>query len=166
MQTKTLTVRRFGWKRVANNMYRFGWDLADATQHTQTRAKTTYEGRINYSGNVDITPHTSKSTKIRVILDFVRYDEYIPNLGSISVLEAFYNLIYFIRFIVGTFLPFSAILFIPPFAPLLGSALFGSEHWNRIIGIPVILFIVWIVGIFLEWLFSFISWKILSKKSS
>ncbi len=164
MQTKSLWVRQMGWQRIARNMGRFGWQLDDAVQQTETRTRTTYNGYVSENGNVNINPHTTKSKKIRIHLSFVRYDEDFENIGSMGLLEFFYNLFFFIRSLVGFVLPFTFLVLIPPIGPLVGGMLFGDEKWANIVGVVLGILGAWLVLIILENILSRIAGKILKLK--
>lgn len=101
---KDLTIKKFGWKRIAKNTQRFGWKMFNAKEETTITETTEYEGTV--SGNkVTITPHTTTSTKTRVKLNFSRDPNKFVNLGSIAVLEMFYNIFFLIRRILASILP-------------------------------------------------------------
>ena len=79
IKSKVLCVKKLGWRRIAKNMTRFGWTLADAEQHTTTTEETTYTGEVA-NNKVYITPHTKSSTKVRVWLSFYRNSDNFKNL--------------------------------------------------------------------------------------
>ena len=166
MQQKSLVVRKIGWQRVVRNLSRFGWELSDAVQHTQTQTKTKYSGTVDSWGTVNITPSTTKKKKVRIHLNFVRYDEDFENLSSVSLLEFFYNLFFIIRSIAGTLLPFTFIMLIPPIGPLIGGLLFGEENWSLFIAVVLGCLLGWAVLMILENVFSRIAGKILKLKSN
>ena len=106
METKTLALKRLFWKRVAKSTCKFGWHLYDATEQIET---TTHVDRITGKwvddDTVELTPHTKTSTERTVYLTFYRKKEWFKNLGSIRVLECFYNLFFWLRRCIGFLLP-------------------------------------------------------------
>lgn len=156
MQQKSLVVRKLGWKRVVRNLARFGWELDDAVQHTHTQIKTRYDGNF---------ANTTKTKKIRIHLEFLRFDEKFENLSSVSALEFLYNFIFVIRRIIGTLLPFTLIMLIPPIGPFIGGLLFGQDRWSIFIVLILGCVLGWAILMLLENIFSFIAGKKLKLKS-
>ena len=99
--TKVLCVKRFGWKRIANNTERFGWIMYDAEEETTITTTTTYEGEI-VDNKIYINPKTNRKSKVRVWLSFYRYDR-VPL--PVKILEFIYNRIFFLRVILAFISP-------------------------------------------------------------
>lgn len=95
-QTKFLSIRPMGWKRICKNTMRFGWELTDAKEHTTTETKTTYK-ETHYYDRVEVTPETTTKTTRRIHLSFVRYPEKFENLGEIKLWETLYGIAYLFR---------------------------------------------------------------------
>ncbi len=108
-KVKVLCVKRFGWKRIARNTERFGWTLDEAEEETTTTHETTYEGEV-VGDKIYVKPHTTTSTKVRVWLTFWRNKDDFKNLMAIRLLELVYNILFYIRRIVGFFLPVVGVL--------------------------------------------------------
>lgn len=102
---KHLTIKKLGWKRVAYNTMRFGWELDDAEQETTTTIERNYEGRI-YDNKIYIDEHRVEHTKVSVHLYFSRQKCKYKNLLAIFPLELIYNICFLIRRIIGAILPF------------------------------------------------------------
>lgn len=143
VETKVLCVRKIGWKRIARNTQRFGWYLDNAEQHTTTTETTTYEGSIS-GDTITVTPHTTRSSKVRVWLSFYRYSSEIP--ASVKTVELFYNLFFLVRRIIGFLLPIALIPYIILF--LLGQAL--SDLGSLISMYWMIAFFSWIALMIIE----------------
>lgn len=105
---KYLTLRKFGWKRIAKNTQRFGWKLFDAEEETTITETTEYEGTIS-GDKLTITPHTRSSSSTKMNLSFSRDPDRFVNLGSIRILELFYNIFFLIRRILARLLPLAYI---------------------------------------------------------
>jgi hypothetical protein len=107
--TKVLCVKKIGWKRIAKNTQKFGWELSDAEEETTFTTETEYEN-IEYDNKVYTRESGSTTTsKTRIWLYFHRYKSTIKNCNSIKVLEAFYNFIFLIRRILAFILPIMTI---------------------------------------------------------
>lgn len=159
LQTDYLTIKKFGWKRIAKNKQRFGWVLADAVKETTVTESTSYEGRVS-GDNLYITPKTTSKSKIRINLSFVRDRNDFENLGSIKPIETVYNLIFLIRRILGFFL-------LPVFIGIMiFGAFFGASDYLLGEGGGIwiawcVCFIIWLGGIILEGILSRVAAKIL-----
>lgn len=158
-QVKKLVIKKFGWKRVAKNVMRFGWDLDNAVEHVDTTVTTNYEERV-VGDTVYLDQHDTTKTKVRIHLDFHRNKDKFENLKSVSVLEVFYNLIFTLRRLVGFCLPF---LLIAAFVvAIIGQG--GDEGFTELWTAFGISFAVWALFIILEGVFARISAKILKLK--
>lgn len=113
MQSKYLTIKKFGWKRIAKNTQKFGWVLDDAEEHRETTTTTRYEGEI-VNDEVRIHEHTSSSTKVRIHLYFTRDPNDFENLKSIALIELLYNIAFLARRIIGFILPIAAVIIFFP----------------------------------------------------
>lgn len=163
-QSKFLRIKRFGWKRIAKNIMKFGWEMYDATEHTTTTETHTLSAYVDYNNNVRVEDKVDTKSSVRMELCFVRYKEKFVNLGAVKPLELLYNLIFLFRRIIGFFLPFGFLgLFAcgvicnqtPDFENILGT-----------IGIWVsVAFVSWTLFIILEQILSSIACKILKYKS-
>lgn len=111
MQSKYLTIKKFGWKRIAKNTQKFGWVLNDAEEHRETTTTTTYEGEV-VNDEVRIREHTSSSTKVRIHLYFTRDPNNFENLKSIALIELLYNIAFLVRRIIGFILPIATVIMI------------------------------------------------------
>ena len=100
IESKFLTLRPFGWKRICKNTQRFGWELTDAKAHTTTETKTTYK-ETTYYDHVEITPETTTKTTKRIHLSFVRDTDRFENFASVRALEALYGIVYLFRTIAN-----------------------------------------------------------------
>ena len=107
--TKNLSVKKFGWKRIAKNTQRFGWVISDAVEHTEVTETTTYEATV-YNDTIYVNPKTNRSSWVRVFLTFYRNSYLIP--ASVKVIEFFYNIIFFLRRVLAFFVPIATVLVI------------------------------------------------------
>ncbi len=158
LQTKTLCVKRFGWRRIARDRMCFGWQMTDAQEERTVTEKTTYEvdERI---GGYTVTPRVSRSTKIRVWLSLCRRRSDFLNLGSIFVLELFYNIFFTVRRLLGLLLPLFALVTLV-FA-LAETILTGGQVFLTLVYALLISLAVWAVLILLETVLARIALKIL-----
>lgn len=155
-QYKTLIVKKFGWKRVAKNTMRFGWQMSDAEEHVTTTTETSYDGEI-VGDKVYINEHVKRHTAVTVHMYFWRRKSDYKNMFAVSILELFYNIIFYIRRILGAILPFAlaAIIFIYAFggvsdelAPTISTAYMSA-------------LVIWIGAIIMEGVLSRIAGRIL-----
>lgn len=159
-KTKHMCLRKFGWKRIAKNICRFGWTLRDAEENHETTVTHGY----NVSEDDDyiyVNPTTTTTTKVRIYLDFVRYPDDFKNLKSIILLEAFYNLIFVLRRFCGWILPFFTVVALV--LPGLGGAGSGSDM-DALYGWYGGTVLFWLVGFFLEGILARIASKVLKYK--
>ncbi len=161
VQTKVLVLKKFGWKRIAKNTQRFGWTLDDATEEEEITETHTWEGEYLPSSNkFRARERVDKSSKIRIWLTFYRYPSAFSNLGAIAPIEALYTLFFWVRRIVGFFLPLLTVAVFIVAAmgdgPELIESPFGPLYFS--------VFGVWIVLILLEGILSRIAAKILKRK--
>ena len=156
VQTKYLTIKKFGWKRVAKNHERFGWYLDEAIKHTITTEETEYEGRV-YDDRITITPHTKITKKTRMELSFHRDTNDIANMGQIFFIELLFNIVFLLRRIIGFILPWMLVPFALVF--LMGES--GSELGTTMTSILGVAFLAWLGGIILEVIISKIGEKVL-----
>ena len=86
--TKVLKVNRIGWKRIAKNTTRFGWNYVD----------------VNKGSNLNLSPQ--RIGKRKVVFSFYRLDtEKDAQPTAVRTLEFIYNLIFLFRRIAAFFLP-------------------------------------------------------------
>lgn len=137
---------------------RFGWALDDAVEHHETTVTTTYEGQV-VGDTLYINERNDEKTKIRMHLEFHRDKNKFANLGAVTVLEVFYNIFFYLRRIIGFFLPILGIATILVAALLQDTELFEKFGMSLLIG-----FLVWILLIILEGVFARIAGKILRYK--
>lgn len=157
IRTKNLVIKRFGWKRICKNTQRFGWVLDDAVQHEETTVTTSYEGRI-VDDKVYIDEHKKSSTIVSIHLSFYRNSDDYANLPAIFLFELIYNIVFFIRRIMGTLvLPLLTVVF--AIVAALGKGMDSplGSYWGISIAI-------WLGLIILENIFALISSKILRLK--
>lgn len=157
-QFKSLIIKKLGWKRVAKNVMRFGWELDDAVEHHDTTVTTSYEGRV-VGDTVYVDEHKDEKTKVRVHLDFHRDRSKFANLGAIFVFELFYNIFFYLRRLIGFCLPIL----------LLGSLVVAmvdaqSELGGNLGILLCSLFCAWLGLIALEGIFARIAHAILKLK--
>lgn len=156
-QTKFLRVVPFGHKRVIRNERKFGWELVDYVKHTTTTTTTEYEGKVHDNGDVTFTPHTSTSSKTRMELYFVRDKDRIANLGSVYLVEMWFNLIFLIRRIIGFFVPIVGVAFL--LVALMGGSM---DEVGKMVGTAFFVIILsWLAGIILEDILAAIGKKVL-----
>lgn len=147
LKRKTITIGKFGWKRVFRNTLRFGWVYEKAIEETETTTTTTYETRIEDDRIVEDSYDTT-STRVFVHLVFYRDKNWYYGMRLVSFLEFLYNIIFFFRRIAGK-------LIIPLF---IFSMIFGTgsekqfvEDYNSIWGsMAVLVLLIWILGIIFE----------------
>lgn len=96
-QIKVVQSKPWGWRRVAKNVCRFGWELNEAEKQTTTNVEHYYDsdGRLKEK-------KTSNST---VIMSFTRYPAKFENLLKVAPIEAIYNLCFLVRKIAGYVFP-------------------------------------------------------------
>lgn len=148
-QTKYISVKKMGWKRIARNVQRFGWVLDDAEEEVIINRSRSYEGNV-YDDKVYIKENVKEKRKVLIHLSFHRDGNDFENLNSISIIEIFYNIIYFIRKILAWILPiFSIVVFV---IMLLGQSdeLFGNGYLAPMGTYYVLCLIFWGVGILTE----------------
>lgn len=97
IECKSLSLKRRGWKRIARNTTRFGWELEKATELTTKYTTTTYEGKFVSDNTVEISPRDSVSYNTTIELMFIRHRDKIQNMGLILMLEFWYNVFYWLR---------------------------------------------------------------------
>ena len=106
METKTMRLKKLLSGRVIRNTKGFGWHLYDATDVAET---TTWVDSVDaenvYDNKWKLTPHYNSETKYFIDLTFYRKNEWFKNLGSIKILEFFYNFFFILRRIIGAVLP-------------------------------------------------------------
>lgn len=139
MESKNLTLRPMGWRRICKNTQCFGWELTDANEHVHTETKTTYKETV-YSDRVEITPETTTSTTRRICLSFVRDRDDYENFESVERLEFFYNIVYVLR---GIALFLTKALWILTFIVLMISEIAGGYGPN-ILGFAIAALVIWI----------------------
>jgi hypothetical protein len=100
IQSKFLSLRPLGWKRICKNTQRFGWELTDAKEHVTTETKTTYK-ETHYYDRVEVTPETKTTTTRRIHLSFIRDTERFEGLASVRALETLYGIVYLFRSIAN-----------------------------------------------------------------
>lgn len=160
VQIRHVSIKKIGWRRVAKNFMRFGWDLTSAEQETTTTYDVKYEGKI-INDKIEIQDKTEEHTKVRVNLSFYRRKTDYKNLAAVMPIELVYNICFYARRLIGFVLPFyGLILFIMMMAGMSGDA----ELLNTV-GMPCLaLLFVWAGLIILEGVFSRIAGKILGIK--
>ena len=161
VQTKVLCLKKFGWKRVANNTERFGWTLDDATEEEEVTETHTWEGEYNPSTNqYRARERVDRSSKVRIWLTFYRTPADFTNLIAISPIEMLYTICFWIRRIVGFILPLLTIALVVVASigdgPELLETSFGPIYFSSL-GI-------WVALILLEGIFARIAAKILKRK--
>ncbi len=110
--TMELSVRKFGWKRVAKNFCRFGWETVGAeerTEITETPCHDHKEYETQEAYVIEDVYYTKRETKVRVWLSFVRFPDRFANLGAIKPLELLFDLVFLVRRILGFLLPLAAL---------------------------------------------------------
>lgn len=153
---KHLILKRFGWKRVANNTMRFGWQLNDAEQHTTTTIEKSYEGTI-CDDKVYIKENQTRRTSVSIHLYFSRRKSDYNNIYAIFPLELLYNICFLIRRIIGAILPIA-------FMGIILVVAIGSSDLIKESGADTWLMIgfgIWLGLIILEGVLSRIAGKIL-----
>lgn len=163
IKTKVLCVKKLGWKRIARNTERFGWTLDEAEQETTTTHETTYEGKI-IDNKVYVKSHTNTSTTIRIWLSFWRNKDDFKNLTIIRPLELIYNIIFTIRRIIGFFMPIATILLIIGTLFLNATGSGYHDEMNRFFIILIVVFLIWLLLMICEGIFSRIAGAILKRK--
>lgn len=103
MEFKSLSLKRRGWKRVARNTTRFGWNLENATELTTKYTTTTYEGKFVNDDTVEISPRDSVSYTTTIELTFSRDRDKIENMFLILMLEFWYKVFFVLRKFFGKF---------------------------------------------------------------
>ncbi len=154
---KSLSITKFGWKRVCNCVKRFGWVLYDGVEHT-TNTTTDYYDR---GGNF---VKSETKSKVRMHLYFKRNADWFTNLPAIFLFELIFNIVFMARRIVGFFLPFSGIVMIGTVLLGGGQAAALTEGEVPVMMIIVGVFLAWLGLILLEEIISFIAGKILQIK--
>ena len=162
VQYKSLSIPKFGWKRVAKNFMKFGWELNDATQVTTTTRTTEYSGEVR-GDNIYITPHTTSSSKIHMELKLVRQRDRFSNLLAIAPLETIYNIIFLIRRLLGFLLKVAGPVWLVGL--LFGSSFMTDDFRQTVMLAYMIPAFVWLFSMLIENILAFISSKILSLKS-
>ena len=138
-QIKVVQVNPWGWRRIAKNFCRFGWELSEAEKQTTTST----EHYVDSDGNVK----EKKSSSSKVMLTFFRYPAKFNsgNLLKIMPIEALYNICFLVRKIAAYVLPaLVAICF--------GMALFQAEAILEELLLPptTIAGVVWVAMIVAE----------------
>lgn len=156
---KRLILKRHGWKRIAKNTMKFGWELYDAKEHTTVTEETSYTGKV-VDDTIYLDPHTKTYTSISIHLSFVRYKEKFSNLFAIFPLEILYKIVFTLRRILGSILPLA-------FGASFLFYIFMSGTDSNVmlpLGCCFIGLIVWAVLILFEQIFAGIAGKILRFK--
>lgn len=159
IQTKCLSIRKFGWKRVCSCHARFGWELDEAIERTKTKTTTEYEGRIE-GDRVTLKPNTTTTTDTRILLTFTRDRSRISNYLIVWMIELLYNVAFLFRRLIGFFMPFTVLAFSVVF--LMGDS--GSEIGQMLTGVLGVHFLVWLTGVVLEVIISAIGGAVIRYK--
>ena len=98
-QIKVVQVNPWGWRRIAKNFCRFGWELSEAEKQTTTST----EHYVDSDGNIK----EKKSSSSKVMLTFIRYPAKFNsnNLLKAMPIEAIYNICFLVRKIAAWVLP-------------------------------------------------------------
>ena len=158
VKTKVLRLKRFGWKRIAKNVQRFGWTMSDAEEETTTTTETSYTGEI-VNNKVYITPHKTSRTSIVVWLSFFRDKDRFYNLYAIRPLELLYTVIFWIRRILGNLLPLATLVMFIGVA--VNQSTPNPAEFENIFLYYLLAIFIWLSGIVLEGVISRIAGKIL-----
>ncbi len=108
-QTKTLRIKKLGWRRIAKNTQKFGWILDDAEEEVTIERSRSYEGRV-YNDTLYVDEKVKEKKKVVMVLSFHRDTSEFANYRKISIIEVFYNIIFLIRRIIGIVLPILTII--------------------------------------------------------
>ncbi len=142
-QTKTLRIKKLGWRRIAKNTQKFGWILDNAEQEVTIERERSYEGRV-YNDKLYIDEKVTERKKVVMVLSFHRDTSEFANYRQISIMEVFYNIIFLIRRIIGFFLPILTVI-------VLIIALIGSiDQLPNEGSFYLVLVFIWIFGIISE----------------
>ena len=157
LRYKTLTVKRLGWRRIANEFQRLGWRLDDAYEHTVTTETDHYDvyedGHKEYTG-------TTTSRKISIILHFSRDLSWYINGNKIHAIDVFFSVFFYLRRILGAFMPVNIVIFL--IALLVDSS---KDSFSTLYMPYFITFIVlYFVFLILEIIFSYVGEGILKGK--
>ena len=161
LEWKSLRLKKLLSGRVIRNTKGFGW----LVESKQTTAETTtwvddVDAEHIYGKKWKFTPHYKSDTKYFLDVDFSRDDVWYKNLGSIKVLEFFYNVFFLLRRIIGSLVPIAFAIFL-----VYGFALGFNSNGDTtlmIVGMPFMIgFIAWIFLMILETTFSAIARSIL-----
>ncbi len=163
LQLKTLCLKKLGWKRVAKNQMRFGWDLYDGEEETTTTTTTTYETTF-YEDKAYTEEHKDVHSKTRIWLYFQRHRDNYQNLLAILPLEIIYNICFYVRRIIGFFLIPAFVIIIIASTVTSGSVM--TEEESNIVSLWYsIAFFSWLILIAAENILSRIAGKILKPKN-
>lgn len=96
-EIKALSVHRFGWKRIAKNMRRFGWEIDTVEDYREYKVERQYTAEVHGTdieiSSEDVVTNSFRATLIpcsRKLADF-------ENLEEIKKIERWHNFIYGIR---------------------------------------------------------------------
>lgn len=160
METKSLRLKKLLSGRVIRNTRGFGWHLYDASDVTET---TTWLDSVDaenvYDNKWKLTPHYNSETKYFIDLTFYRKNEWFKNLGSIKILEFFYNFVFILRRIIGAILPPAFVIFM--IMSMVTFSKNNSEAGSVVGAIFGGIFMSWILLMILEDIFSGIARGIL-----
>ena len=161
MNYKTVTCKPYEYKRVIKNFGRFGWECTKAYDYTETETKTTYEGKI-INDTLHVDKKEEKRSTTTTYIELKREKGYTP--FSVGLIELFFSLIFFIRKVIGFFLPVGAFACGFSIMFLRGLELIEEDPlMQKIFAITVIAFGVWLILRILEDILSKIAEKMLDK---
>jgi len=163
LQTKILCLKKLGWKRVAKNQMRFGWDLDDGEEETTTTTTTTYETTF-YQDKAYTKKYEDTHSKIRILLYFVRNRDDYQNLFAILPLELIYNICFYVRRIIGFLLPPAFIFIMIASTATNGSGTNHTDDFATVFLWFSIAFVAWLILIAAEGILSRIAGRILKYK--
>lgn len=154
LRSKVICVKRLGWKRIAREFARLGWDIRDAEQEITT----TYTHHYDLSSDgKELHVHTTQSDRVRVYISMVRDLNWYKAGHKIHVIDIFFSLFFFFRRITGFLAPLSSI-------PVIILALLGEGGSQTAYVFWVLFFSLagsWLLLLILEIVFSFIGASIL-----
>lgn len=154
LRKKHLSLGRHEAKKVLRDYQRFGWSISNSREVTTVTTDTKVKGKYD-DHSFEVWTEDEKHYNTTIEVDIYRYDEDIPMLWLVNILEFLYGLVNKLWWLVGLAGVFFTAYLITEYDP-------DSIDNAGTVGIYIIVFvIVWLIAKLLKWIFSSSAEKII-----
>ncbi len=155
LQKKHLSLGKHNYKSILKEYKKFGWSISLSQELTTYTTETTWKGKFEYDDTLKIWAEENTSSSTTIEVDIYRYDEDIPMLWWVNILEFLHGLVNKIWWLVGLAGVFFTAYLIMEYDP-------DSIDNAGTVGIYILVFvIVWLIAKLLKRILSSSAEKII-----